>query len=329
MAQQLTNLAQSTLASSYTAGNTTITLKTGDGALFPSSGNFTVAVDEPPTFFLQCTARSGDTLTVSATGQEGTTAANRTTGTPITLVITNAVMRGLFQDYLLTDTLANLPSAGVAGRVFLPQNSVYSMIRDNGSTWDYFLNGRKVNVPETAFSFSWVNQGDATLTTTNGVAVLYGGSANGVDSRIRIKTAPATPYHIIIGYRARIDPTTNAMAGLCFRNSSSGKLSIYTSIFQGDPSRPVIFQLTNATSFSSTAYNPGSGTNDNTYGMSWMRIGDDGVNRKYDVSENGYTWRQLFSESNSSFFTADQVGYYVNGGNNNGEISVYTWEETA
>src|SRR6266702_3850835 len=96
--QKYTNLAQSTLASSYTAGNTTITVATGDGALFPTAGDFTVAVVDPPAFFLKCTARSGDVLTVTSSGQEGTTATNQASGVKVTQVITAAVLDGIKDD---------------------------------------------------------------------------------------------------------------------------------------------------------------------------------------------------------------------------------------
>lgn len=70
--QQYTNLAASTLGSPYTAGDSSLTLSTGGGAVFPTSGNFTVGIGNPPTFFLQCTARSGDVLTVGTSATEGT-----------------------------------------------------------------------------------------------------------------------------------------------------------------------------------------------------------------------------------------------------------------
>ena len=74
MSWQLTkNLAQSTLASGYTAGDSSITVQSGDGAKFPTSGNFMLALNDPPDFFLRCTARSTDTLTVDTSGAESST----------------------------------------------------------------------------------------------------------------------------------------------------------------------------------------------------------------------------------------------------------------
>ena len=98
--QLTTNLAQSTLASGYTAGNSSITVQTGDGAKFPTSGNFMLAFNatDPnaaPDFFLRCTARSTDTLTVDTTGAEGSTATNESSGCYVTQVITAGVLADL------------------------------------------------------------------------------------------------------------------------------------------------------------------------------------------------------------------------------------------
>src|SRR5579884_960323 len=88
------NLAQSTLAGAYTAGNTTITLQTGDGSKFDAA-EFAVAIGNPPQFFLHVTAVSGDTFTVDSSGYDGSTAVNMPAGSPVTEVITAAVLTAL------------------------------------------------------------------------------------------------------------------------------------------------------------------------------------------------------------------------------------------
>jgi hypothetical protein len=89
------NLAQSTLASGYTAGNTTITVQTGDGAKFESSGNFVVAIGNPPQFFLKVTGVSTDTFTVDTSGFDGSTAVSVGAATSVTEVITAGVLQAL------------------------------------------------------------------------------------------------------------------------------------------------------------------------------------------------------------------------------------------
>jgi hypothetical protein len=96
MAWQITNnLAQSTLATGYTAGDSSISVQSGDGAKFPTSGDFILAFNDPPDFFLKCTARSTDTLTVDTSGAEGSSAINEASACKVTQVITAGVLSDL------------------------------------------------------------------------------------------------------------------------------------------------------------------------------------------------------------------------------------------
>ncbi len=76
----VTNNAESTLASGINASATSLTVATGGGALFPS-GNFHITIDNE---ILKCTSRSGDVFTVQR-GQEGTTPAGHQAGAKVQL----------------------------------------------------------------------------------------------------------------------------------------------------------------------------------------------------------------------------------------------------
>jgi hypothetical protein len=92
------NLAQSSLASAYTAGDTTITVQAGDGAKFdaPGSGNtIALAIGNPVRFFLKATAISTDTFTVDSSGYDGSTAVGVTAATQVTEVVTGGVLADL------------------------------------------------------------------------------------------------------------------------------------------------------------------------------------------------------------------------------------------
>ena len=117
MAQTYSNNASSALASGYTAGDTTITVQAGHGAKFPATGDFMLAIDDPVAFYLKCTSRSTDTLTVSTTGQEGTTAANKASGKAVSHVITAGVM-----DALLANMTGDSGSGGIKGLVPAPSS---------------------------------------------------------------------------------------------------------------------------------------------------------------------------------------------------------------
>lgn len=100
MTQLFANNAASELASAVTSGAVSLTLKTGDGAKFPSpvGGDFflvtlyqKVGQDEINHEIVKCTARAGDVLTV-VRAQEGTTARAFNVDDPVELRLTAGAM---------------------------------------------------------------------------------------------------------------------------------------------------------------------------------------------------------------------------------------------
>ena len=120
MAQiKFTNFGDSTLASGIAPGDTTITLATGTGSLFPTltGGDWFRGVIEDVTANKECikvTARSGDVLTVDR-AQEGTTALTFSVGSVVSLRLTVSS----FDEYVQSlSTLYGVPSqTGNAGKV--------------------------------------------------------------------------------------------------------------------------------------------------------------------------------------------------------------------
>jgi hypothetical protein len=86
---QVKNRAVSTLASGISDTDTSLTVASGDGAKFPQPGNgFHITIDDE---ILKCTARSGDTLTVTR-AQEGTSAAAHNAGAAVSLNVTAKII---------------------------------------------------------------------------------------------------------------------------------------------------------------------------------------------------------------------------------------------
>lgn len=150
------NLAQSSLASGYTAGNSSITVQTGDGSKFdaPGAGNtIALAIGNPPQFFLRATAVSSDTFTVDTGGFDGSTAVSVVSGTAVTQVITAQVLREL-----------------------LAATNGYTVPPLTGWTWD--------------------SQGGATDDETSGSSVFLNMPTGSSTLRFFYRTAPSTPYSI-------------------------------------------------------------------------------------------------------------------------------------
>ena len=85
------NNATSILTSTMTAGSTSFTVTTGQGALFPST-NFTVTIDSE---IILVSSRSSDTFTVGSRAYESTTAAAHAIGAAVNLNLTAAIITEL------------------------------------------------------------------------------------------------------------------------------------------------------------------------------------------------------------------------------------------
>lgn len=88
---QVKNRAISTLASGITNVATSLTVASGEGALFPSTFPFHITIENE---ILECTARSTDTLTVTRAA-ESTSAAAHNAGVAVELRITAQIIAEL------------------------------------------------------------------------------------------------------------------------------------------------------------------------------------------------------------------------------------------
>jgi hypothetical protein len=150
--QQYTNLAQSSFASPYTAGDSSITLQSGDGALFPATGDFTIAIDSPTQFFLKCTSRSGDVLTVNPSATEGTVAQSKAVGILVVQVLTAGTMDAIRSDLSQVGVNSGLPVSGMKkGDRYEATDAPYYYVFD-GSVWDQFS---KVNLVVSSHSSNY------------------------------------------------------------------------------------------------------------------------------------------------------------------------------
>jgi len=126
-----TNNAQTTLASPITAGATTCTLATGQGAKFPSPSTgqvFTLTFNDAATGLLSeiclCTARSADTLTIIR-GQEGTTPQSWLAGDFASNYLTAAASNAFAQ------TQSNIPTVKSVTTAFYTQLSTDTTLSIN------------------------------------------------------------------------------------------------------------------------------------------------------------------------------------------------------
>lgn len=133
-----TNNASTTLASGITNVQTSITLATGTGALFPalSGANYfyaTLVNGSNQIEIVKCTARSGDTLTV-VRGQEGTTARAYSASDKVECRVTAA---GLANKVAYDDSTFAVTQSQVTGLVSALA-AINAALIPSGSVTDFF-----------------------------------------------------------------------------------------------------------------------------------------------------------------------------------------------
>jgi len=324
---QSSTLQSVTLGSTYTAGSGTMTLTAGNGAYLPSSGDFWLSYNNGAgtVRLFKVTARSSDTLTVTAVSGEGSGDGNISSGETLRWALTYDALNQLRADICGYGTYASLPATCTKGDMYYTSDSIYTFVATATNTWTPFFRGRQVTIPVDS-GFSWVNQGGATLTTTYGNFLLYGPASASDSLRLRVKTAPATPYTIEAGFLVAPAKTNFWAGGVAWRASGSGSL-VLASVGSGAYANLDSTKWTNATTYSSAytlAPDPSPGDAE-----VWVRIADDGVNRTISWSQDSVNWIQVHSVGRTDFITADQVGFFVNNNNSNPiYMNLFHWKQS-
>jgi hypothetical protein len=212
---------------------------------------------------------------------------------------------------------ATPPSNPANGDLWLPSDSVYALrYSSTVAAWQPWGPIQPLTLPNDA-TFSWTNQGGATVTTSTGSTILQ--APKGSTESLRLRTKSKTGVYTITA-RVRVAmagaATNNDHCGLCWRESSSGKVVVVGLT----PQRILgVYKYTNATTFSASYVNYSIGPYFDSF---LIRLLDDGSNRIVQVSMVTDVWLAVHSVSRTDFLTADQVGYYANSRNNADLVSV-------
>jgi len=219
------------------------------------------------------------------------------------------VKRGPLPSTLLSTTaIGSEPGSPLAGYEDLYTDAPY-MARYSGSLWAPFGPLFKFTTP--TGSFSWVNQGSATISTANGGMLLTGAATgSGVNFQVRVESSGSAPWTRIAYVLPCFVQKANQSVGMCFRQSSDGKMAClhFAALDTGSTTIAVASQKMNTATSASTSYR--------TLAVNkipnWWKIEDNNTDRKIYFSENGLSWIEFHSVGRTDFLTADQVGFYVN-----------------
>ncbi len=219
-------------------------------------------------------------------------------------------------DSTLKSVYGSAGSTANDGNLQFYTDGVY-LRRDNGSTFDPWGPLYPLTEPPTS-SWSWVNQGSATLTTTNGGQYIEAEAlSTSPNMRLRTRTAPSAPYTITAVLMPNTRDVDYHHYGILFRQSSDGKIHALSIQRNTTPTLGSL-KYTNATTFSATyttITNFQNETNKANNGLMYLQIIDDNTNRVCKWSFDGVHFRQLHTIGRTDFLTADQVGFFVSSEN--------------
>lgn len=313
---------------------TSLTVASSSG--FPSSFNFRILVESE---LMLVTAVSGTTWTVTR-GVEGTTAATHGSGATVIHPLT-------------TQALLNLVIQSHGGTVAGARRQL-NLIDTSSVTWSLTDDptNNKMDIQATATSTSGYVPppgvlaptapviGDfttdasaitgASITSANAVIVCHSPGINSDACLVAYMAAPATPYSITAQIRCG-GFYYNSSGGLMFRLSSTGQFHMIGQQYNGTPSSAIVVnRYTNNTTYLGTDKTAGGS---GSCVFDWLKIVDDGTNRSFYASTDGYNWLEVYSVARGTFITPDQVGFLFNGNTNTSGtdfgayLSIVSWSQ--
>lgn len=278
MSEQLRNNAETTL--DVGIDNSQLTLTVASGLLFPSSGTFRIRIEDE---ILTVTGVSGTTWTV-VRGSEGSVAASHSSGESVALLLTTSGLDAYRQNWLLSGTLASLPSPGLAGRIYHPTDSLVMFI-DDGSEWKAVGPLWKFEIP-TLTDYTIYNQGTATISQRG-------------DGISMICPANASQDHLRVVYKARSSTSVGWKLTTCFTMSGSNNNVRHAGLGLFDSSSKRIEGVRFLADSSAAPTKQGIGWSDAANGSPY------GISTNDDWSYRGsnpYTmWLQVEQTSSSEF----------------------------
>lgn len=267
-----------------------------DAAGLPSAGFFRLKINNE---IMVCSGRSGNTVNIMERGAEGTVAAAHSNGDLVDCVITNEAL----QRYLLSN---NHHSAAYT------QDTTF----DDSHAWPIPL-GRSTdqNATITASSFTWQNQGAATITDSAGGFKMTIPKETGFKLRGVTLTPPTPPYAFSARFRWMVAPdspvgNTTSFFGIWIRDTA-GKL---ITLAERSANNLAMWRWNSWTSYNGqidTAWAPLDPQS------VWLRFEDDGTDIKGYASIDGSNWSHdgplWFQDGRTNFLTAggNGIGFFM------------------
>lgn len=321
-----------TLGTNLTMSGTTLNASAGTGTV-THTGALTAnqLVVGNGTDDIKVVAATNGQIPIGKTSDGSVTLASITAGTGISitpgaasLTIATSGGAGGSGNSIYSTAFGSEPGSPNTGDADLYTNSVY-LSRYSGSAWVPWGPIYPCVQPINA-DYSWVNQGTASVDTTNGGIFLLGPATAGVNLRIRDKAAPSTPYTITGLFLPRFVAADYHQCGLLFRESGSGEVITFGLIHETGSWRLAVTRWNSATSHNSNVHQLDI---DDIPRPLMLQIEDDGTDFFYRWSTDGQHWLQVYTEANNLFLTSNRVGFFVNDQTNARDVAtlLMSWAE--
>jgi hypothetical protein len=307
-------------------GGVDITVANLTGDVTTSGSVATTIANSAVTLAKIANAAANSKLVGSGASGSGAAYSELTLGTNLSMSGSTLNAAGGSGNVTGTTTFASPPGSPASGDLDLYTNSFY-IGRYSGSAWVPWGPIFPCTDPSLASVTTWVNQGGASVTTTNGGIYLLGPATGSVNLRCQVKTAPSTPYTIT----ALVIPSLIAVdfmgCGILFRESGSGKMASIAFVHNGGWSVDVN-KWTDATTFSAQY---ATAPLKSLPSYMFFRLADDGANRISSISTDGINFRVIHTVGRTDFLTANQVGFFVNCQEATWDagVTLLSWKETA
>lgn len=330
MIEQFANNAASTLSAAITT-TTATSCTVADASTFPASGSFRIKIDGE--IFI-VTGVAGTTFTVTR-GAEGTVAATHESGADVIHLLTKGGLEARVANRFISDLYANKPAAGVKGRLFLPTDGLF-LEYDDGAAWHQYAPFRRLKAPPQT-GWSWVNQGNATVTFNGGALVLEDPDLDSVSPQLRLYVrslmAGVTSVVAAFAYNGVVS-MNGPKCGIvtrCVGGTDDGNFQAYGFRLWQTSSYPfieAIFYKSPTETEATPAYD-----NKTFWPMLrvfWVKFSWEGNYKRWYWSTDGVNWIKWGESTFDSQNAPSQVGIFIDPLNNNNKISLSLlhWEET-
>lgn len=222
----------------------------------------------------------------------------------------------------LFSPFASKPSPGTSGNTWKPTDAPYNYI-DNGVEWDKYLYGQLILNPPT-FGWTWLNQDVWDVVSEfDHLKFSNNGGSNGL--MMYYRDLPSIPYKVTVAIIA--NPPISEVEyshGIGLLSSIDGKITTFESMYESGHKFGA-YKWVSPTGFDAPYLN--RIPVDTVSPLLFLRIEDDGTDRKFSTSYDGLYFNEVLTVPNDDFHVPDKIGVIGITNPMQGNFNIVGWKE--